>query len=205
MSCICIDTSALQRQWSLLEALISLDAGDAAARDGASTNPRPGAGCATNRRWWGGRGSEMEDATSPWTQPIAPSQELGLLKYGGPDQMTGKTLSPLGEGRIAEGSKLRVPLGEEGLRRRASTNPRPGAGSGKCDEDTAGVRAGAGDNTSPRPGPFLTPAAGEDPATSTAGHGQPPSPAAGAGPGQPLSPTAGEGATLYQFNMLHRR
>jgi hypothetical protein len=30
--------------------------------------------------------------------------------------MTGKTLSPHGEGRIAEGSKLRVPLGEEGLR-----------------------------------------------------------------------------------------
>ena len=120
MSCICIDTSALQRieQWRLLDALhdFSLDASDAAARDGASTNPRPGAGCATNRRWWGGRGSEMEDATSPWTQPIAPSQELGLLKYGGPDQMTGKTLSPLGEGRIAEGSKLRVPLGEEGLR-----------------------------------------------------------------------------------------
>ena len=38
------------------------------------------------------------------------------VSYGGPDQMTGKTLSPHGEGRIAEGSKLRVPLGEEGLR-----------------------------------------------------------------------------------------
>jgi hypothetical protein len=119
--------------------------------------------------------------------------------------MTGKTLSPLGEGRIAEGSKLRVPLGEEGLRRRASTNPRPGAGSGKRDEDAAGVKAGAGANTSPRPGAGLL---GADVACATS--------EATAGAGTSTNPDPGldarktlENATKMppasELSCLHRR
>ena len=57
---------------------------------------------------WGGALS-----ISPWAQPTAPCQE-DFLKNGMSHQ-TGKTPSPLGEGRSVEGRMLRAPLEEEGL------------------------------------------------------------------------------------------
>ena len=79
------------------------------------TPPRHMANSSASRSW--GTGAQAErggGALRPRAQPIAPCHE-DFLKYG-MSHKTGKTLSPLGEGRSVEWRMLRAPLDrEEGL------------------------------------------------------------------------------------------